>query len=105
VNRRRRQILQRSHGPEACQAKAVPGCSGVAHEAHELANRSQVRGAAEMVALMIPVCRPCHEWIGRNRDAAHDAGLILWRAEALDPEAHRAAWLRRLDRDMHRRPP
>lgn len=67
--RLRRAMLRRSHGPEAChrcwQAEAV--------DPHELLSRAR-GGSITDPFNVVPLCRPCHDWVTEHPAEAEEQG-------------------------------
>jgi hypothetical protein len=66
-----RLAIANAHG--RCQA-ALPGCLGMATEAHHKLPR---RFGDDSLGNVLVCCRACHEWIERNREAAYALGLLV----------------------------
>ena len=57
-----------------CEAKLLNVCTGEMRDTHEILARSQ-GGSITDPANCLGVCRPCHDWIGSNMNAARRIGL------------------------------
>ena len=72
-NRERAPILAGLRGGP-CRAR-LEMCTGVAVDGHEILSRAR-GGSITDLKNILPVCRPCHEWIGTHPKAATELGLL-----------------------------
>jgi hypothetical protein len=62
--------------PVPCQAQVSGVCAGVAVDGHEILPRGR-GGSIIDASNVLMVCRPCHDFIGNNRTAAYELGLLV----------------------------
>lgn len=71
--RERRKVLARIMGGP-CEAR-LDGCTGRAEDPHEVLSRAR-GGSLIDPANILPVCRPCHEFITTHPKDATERGLL-----------------------------
>lgn len=71
--RERRKLAQRFHDAPACVGRLV-GCAGLAVDLHEVLSRAR-GGSITDLDNVVPLCRPCHDYVTTHPDAAESVGL------------------------------
>lgn len=71
--RRRRKVLERSHGPERCQFPG--GCVREAVDGHEVWTRARGGDPTDVFNIVL-LCREHHDWVGDHPAEAKALGLL-----------------------------
>ena len=71
----RLQVFDRADG--LCEAMVADGCTGMCEQVHHRAGRGG--DTPHRLDNLVGLCLPCHDWVGANRTAALELGLLVRR--------------------------